>query len=200
MNELSTEQKILDAAKLVFLKKGKAGARMQEIADEAGINKALLHYYYKNKETLFRGVFEQTLRDFIPRFVVIFRDRSPLPIKINRMVSEYIDFLKANPELPLFVLSELQSDPDRLIAKLEVKGMASLDDIQAQLDQGAKAGMIRNIKAEHLMLNLMSMIVFPFVAGHIFTNVFEVPREQYNKILEERKRIIPEFLLNALKP
>ena len=96
----STEQIILEAAKKVFVRKGMAGARMQDIADEAGINKALLHYYFRNKEKLFEMIFMEAAEKFFPRINAIFDSDQPLFEKIESFCEEYISVVMENPYLP----------------------------------------------------------------------------------------------------
>src|SRR5438046_9561187 len=103
----SAEEKIIAAARKVFLSKGLAGARMQDIADEAGINKALLHYYFKNKQKLFEEIFMDAAGKLFPRINVIFRSDEPLFVKIEQFCNEYITVVLENPYLPLLVLNEL---------------------------------------------------------------------------------------------
>ena len=95
-----TEEKILSAARKIFTTKGMAGARMQDIANEAGINKALLHYYYRDKEKLFETIFLEEAQKFFPKINAIFQSDDPLFLKIEKFVDEYIDEMLENPYLP----------------------------------------------------------------------------------------------------
>ena len=114
----STEERILEAAKKVFVQKGMAGARMQDIADEAGINKALLHYYFSNKEKLFEMIFLEAASKLFPRINAIFSSDQPLFEKIESFCEEYIAVVMENPYLPLFVLYEINQDPAYFMNKL----------------------------------------------------------------------------------
>ena len=111
------EEKILVAARKVFTTKGMAGARMQDIADEAGINKALLHYYFRDKDKLFEVVFMEEAQKFFPKINAIFNSDVPLFEKIENFVNEYIDEMQENPYLPWFVMNEVNRDPDQLLYK-----------------------------------------------------------------------------------
>src|SRR5690349_22190096 len=99
----STQDRILDAARKVFVRKGMAGARMQDIADEAGINKALLHYYFRSKEKLFEQIFKELSFQFLPRVNAIFESDGSLFEKIEMFCSEYISKMIENPFIPLFI-------------------------------------------------------------------------------------------------
>ena len=109
--ETGTEEKILAAAKKVFVRKGMDGARMQDIADEAGINKALLHYYFRNKELLFEKIFADSAGRFIPKVKSILLSDADFYQKIEQFCAEYITMVMANPYMPVFVMSEMQKQP-----------------------------------------------------------------------------------------
>ena len=116
----STEDKILEAAKNVFVAKGMEGARMQEIADEAGINKALLHYYFRSKEKLFEAIFSKIIQFAFPEITRIAQSNEPFISKIEQVVDAYIDLLIKHPFIPGFIMKELNRDPSGLF-KLVVK-------------------------------------------------------------------------------
>src|SRR6185436_18120443 len=114
----STEEKILAAAKKVFTHEGMAGARMQDIADEARINKALLHYYFRSKDKLFETIFLLEAQKFFPKINMIFESDTPLFEKIEKFVNEYITEIQENPYLPWFVLNEINRQPDTFLYKI----------------------------------------------------------------------------------
>jgi AcrR family transcriptional regulator len=183
----------------VFLLKGLDGARMQEIADKAGINKALLHYYYRNKDQLFHSVFEDKLFSFLPTIFQVFQSDQSIENKVNLLAERYIDFLKENPELPYFVLGELRRRPERLLEKIGEKFSVNLDKIGAQLKIESQEGTIRYIAPQHFMANLLSMIVFPFIASPLFMKIFRYDKEAYINYLDQRKKEIPAFVMAALR-
>jgi AcrR family transcriptional regulator len=118
----TTEEKILIGARKVFIAKGMAGARMQDIADEAGINKALLHYYFRSKEKLFEQIFKELSFQFLPRVNAIFESDRPLFEKIEMFCGEYISKMIENPFIPLFIVNEMNKQPDVFLKKCgEVK-------------------------------------------------------------------------------
>lgn len=199
VTDITTEEKIKSAASEIFLLKGLDGARMQEIADKAGINKALLHYYYCNKEQLFHSVFEEKLFSFLPTVFQVFQSDQSIESKVDVLAERYIDFLKVNPELPYFVLGELRRRPERLFDKIGEKFSVHLDKIGVQLKNESEQGTIRYIAPQHFMANLLSMIVFPFIASPLFMKVFNYDREEYVNYLEQRKKEIPAFVMAALR-
>jgi AcrR family transcriptional regulator len=200
VKKISTEEKIKMAAKKVFMAKGRAGARMQEIANEAEINKAMLHYYFRSKDQLFHAVFTDLVKDMMPKLFSIFNRDLPLEVKIYKVVELYIDFLSEYPELPLFILGELQANTEDLINQLEISQHADFTVIEKQLNEEFEKGNIRQIDAPQFMLNLMSMMVFPFVARPIFQNVLNVSQDQFTQLLQTRKTEVPKFIMNALRP
>jgi TetR/AcrR family transcriptional regulator len=199
MNEQSTENKILDAARNVFMRKGMLGARMQEIADEAGINKALLHYYYRSKEKLFAAIFENILVGFIPKLFGVINSDLPLEVKVYQVAEKYTELLIRHGEMPLFVLHELQRNPDKLFRKLPGRGdiFANLD---RQLKEEADKGNIRPIATEMFMMNVVSMLVFPFVGRPVYQQITDMDDDQYRRFLEDRTQEVPKFIMNALRP
>lgn len=116
--DASTEQRILSAAKKVFISKGMAGARMQDIADAAGINKALLHYYFRSKEKLFEMIFKEVVKEFLPKINLIFESDKNLFEKIDMFCTEYIEQIRKTPYLPVFILNEINQQPEVLIKKM----------------------------------------------------------------------------------
>jgi len=199
--EKNTEEQIIAAAKKIFLQRGLAGARMQDIADEAGINKALLHYYYRSKEKLFDMVFDEAFDKVISRLSMIISTNMPLPDKIRSIVRGYIEALSENPHLPLFILNELQQDPELLIRKFKSK--PNFPDLQLFLMEVAKAGeqgIIKKISPIQLMINVLSLCVFPFAARPLLKGVVGMDDVQFRMLIEERKQLVADFILRAIEP
>ncbi len=199
--ELSTEEKILLAAKKVFFQKGWDGARMQDIANEAGINKALLHYYFRNKETLFKKVFEGYIGKFLPNISSIITAEEPILKKIEGIIGVYIDFLIQNQELPLFVATELARNPSLITDTLKsYKDLPPFILLLGQFQRAIDAGEIRNMNPIHLIISVVSMCVFPFIGKSIFKNVLSsIPEEVFQVLLSQRKKEIYELVYYALK-
>ena len=195
--DLTTEQLILEAAKKVFIRKGLDGTRMQEIADEAGINKSLLHYYFRSKDKLFDVIFKEIVMSFAPRIVEILN--SPISIfdKIELFVATYIDLLLKNPYIPGFLVNEVSKNPDRIVSVLKMQGV-NPDIMREQLRKENEAGLIRPLKVEDLMANLISLCVFPFMAKTIFSNMLNMSEEDYMLFLAARKKEIPTFIINSI--
>ena len=198
-NDSTTEQKILEAAEEVFHEKGYDGARMQEIAEQAGINKGLLHYYFKTKDKLFEAIFSAALNHMISRILSILELDIPLEEKIDLVVEQYMGMLLKNPSMPRFVLNNLNKDPDKFIArhfKKEVKD--AFAEFAASVRKEAGEGRIREIDARHLFMNMLAMVVFPFVARPLIQVVFGADNEEFRALMTERKGHIKKFIKDAL--
>jgi TetR/AcrR family transcriptional regulator len=199
--DLDTEGRVLEAAKRVFVRKGYAGARMQEIADEAGINKGLLHYYFKSKDNLFSAIFEQAFREMVPRQNELFESDLPLFIKLEQFVERYLDFLSEHPYLPAFVLLELQRHPEAFLQRISGMDMKPNPmKLVMQIQMEAQKGAIRIINPIHLVVNILSMCVFPFVARPMMQAMLQVSDADYALFIRDRKEVIVDFVKNALHP
>lgn len=195
----STQEKILEAAKKVFIRKGMAGARMQDIADEAGINKALLHYYFRNKEQLFEVIFKEAASKLFPRINFIFESDLPLFEKIEQFASEYIDVMVENPYLPMFVLSEINQNPEYFLEKVWGGNRPRPAKFLEQIAAEVKKGRIRDISPLQLLMNMISLTVFPFVAKPMFQLNIGLDEWQFRSVMEQRKKEIPKFIIDSIR-
>jgi AcrR family transcriptional regulator len=208
MAERETEDRILDAAHAVFLRRGTAGARMQEVADEAGVNKALLHYYFRSKEQLGQAVFRRALQTLLPRAMEAMVSDLSLEEKVRRIVELEVDVLRANPFLPGYLLGELTHHPERVQeifesvvgTKLGALGDRVRAKLGAQLEERARDGSMRAIPVEDFMMNLISMAIFPFAAAPLLEVMLGVGGEEFDELMERRRETLPAFFLNALRP
>lgn len=199
-----TEEKIFEAAKTVFSERGMDGARMQEIADLAGINKSLLHYYFRTKEKLFNAVFDDIARMTFVKFASIFARELPLEEKIKYFFSEHIEFMKLNPGLPIFILNEINRNPERmkkLIEKIDYSSIWKV--IWTDLDE-------ENLKREYplrikpgeisqIVTSVIAISVFPFAARNLLEPVLLQTGQTFDNYLDERKEFAAKFVLTYLK-
>jgi len=198
--EKDTESKILEAAKRVFVQKGLDGARMQEIADEARINKALLHYYFRSKEKLFMTIFKVELNSFFPRLIpVLLSPDMTHEQKIRHFGEEYIDLFLKNPFLPAFVLREVNRNPQIIAQFIGESGIDSrkLKEVMKVLSN--EIGLSLN-EVLHLMVTTVSACIFPFAGKPIIEQVlFEGNSTEYNQFLRERKKFVADFVIFSIK-
>lgn len=203
-----TEQRILDAARVVFLRKGTAGARMQEIAAEAGVNQALLHYYFRSKERLSAAVFQQFATRLFPAVIETLGSDISIDAKIDRFVAIYLDNLQRTPFLPGYLLAELHHHPERVEQMLaSIAGGAPgpvmrplWRKLDAQIGERVRAGTMRPMAAEQFAAHLISLCIFPFAARPMFRIMFEMDDARFGAFIEARKREIPEFFRSAIRP
>ncbi|HPT03777.1 MAG TPA: TetR/AcrR family transcriptional regulator [Bacteroidales bacterium] len=196
--DTNTETLILEAAKKVFVLKGFDGARMQEIADEAGINKALLHYYFRKKEKLFEAVFNEAFSKFVPKIWKIQRSDQTVFEKIEEAAEQYINLFKENPHLPIFVLHELSRDSEYVVNLLKTNGVMPpliVSQIQKEIDEGK----IEDIPPLQILVNLLSMCIFPFAARPIILGILlNNDVQAFDSFIEQRKKEIPKFIIKAI--
>ncbi len=197
--EPDTERKILEAAGKVFMKKGRLGASLQDIADEAGINRTLLHYYFRNKEKLFDTIFTKVIARLFPTMVAALTSNKPFIEKVQVFVDTYTDMLKENPYLPVFVFQEISLNPDRLAGIIQQAGMdpdIALEALSKELESFG----ITDMDPRHLIANMLGMVLFPYIGRALFQKVaFKDDAHAYEKFLEERKRHVPEIVNMALQ-
>ena len=196
---MTTEEKIFNAARIVFQKKGFAGARMQEIADEAGINKAMLHYCFKNKELLFQAVFMNAFSQLAPQINEIFNSKDSLFDKIRKFTNSYISFVILNPYLPQFVIQEMNNNPEFVMSILNHANRPNPDLLITQIEKEIEAGIIKSIQPKQLLLNIFSMTVFPFAAQIMVKGILQLSDSEFKQMMEERKTSIAQEIINSIK-
>jgi AcrR family transcriptional regulator len=194
----TTEEKILDAAKKVFVSKGMAGARMQDIADEAGINKALLHYYFRSKDKLFEVIFLETVSRLVPRVNEIMTSELSWKEKIESFAAEYIERVMANPYLPIFVMNEMHKQPEEFLKKMWGGDRPRLEIFVGQIREAIEAKEIRPIHPAQLIMNIMALCVFPFIGKPILQMATGINDKEFFSFIEERKKLVPQFIIQAL--
>lgn len=199
--EKSTEEIIFEAARTVFIEKGFEGARMQEIAEVADINKALLHYYYRTKEKLFNAIFERVFSQFIPKVLDFIESDKPILEKIEFFIHTYINVLLHNPFIPNFVINELNRNPAHITEMLEKHIIKSdaFGKFSALLHEDIRKGNIRAIEPEQLLVNMLALCIFPFIARPIIKGIFfNDDKIKFQEFLEGRKKEVTSFIINSL--
>ncbi|MDY0097806.1 MAG: TetR/AcrR family transcriptional regulator [Bacteroidales bacterium] len=199
-SEKQTEDRIFESATEIFIEKGMDGARMQDIANHAGINKALLHYYYRSKEHLFEAVFEKMANVMFSRFAPVFDENASIEDKIRFFFREHISFLQKNPLLPAFILNEINRNPARIKKLLQ---RFNVNEFWNTLERQHHDYLIRyNITREtmpQLMTSIAAISIFPFAARGIMEVLFEKSGQDFNDYLEKRKDFAADFVIRAIK-
>lgn len=203
-----TEERILAAARTVFMRRGTAGARMQEIAREAGVNQALLHYYFRTKDRLAEAVFREVAGRMAPAVARVLGSDRPITEKVEQFVHLYIDTARKHPYIPGYILAEMHHHPDRLreIASRLADGLPTplakplTDRLGAQLREQAVAGAMRPIAPEQFLVNLLGLCVIPFAARPMLRLALGMDDAGFERFLDERRAELPGFVLGALRP
>lgn len=199
-NDKLTEEKIFEAATDVFVEKGMDGARMQDIANHAGINKALLHYYFRTKDKLFNAVFEMIARKIFKKFAPVFDENLTLEEKIRFFFKEHITFLQENPRLPGFLLNEVNRNPARIKKLLN---NVDFDNLWLKIYEQHKDELqkynISQTAMPQIMISMAAMSVFPFAARGILEGILGKLGLDFNEYMEERKKFAADFVINAIK-
>lgn len=203
-----TENRILTAARTVFIRRGTSGARMQEIAEEAGVNQALLHYYFRSKERLSEAVFSEVAGRMFPQLIQILGGDKSIREKVEDIVNMYLDTMSRSPFLPGYLISEMHHHPER-VPQL-IKGIAGselstalapvLEKLDRQISSDARAGRMRRISAQQFMANLISLCVFPFAAQPMLRAAFGFDDDGFAKFIAARRKELPQFIMNAITP
>ena len=173
---------------------------MQEIADKAGINKALLHYYYRSKDKLYEMVARAVINRAIPAMRTIIESELPLDAKITRFVDSYIDIIGRNPFIPVFIISEINKHPDKFFATILPQELPKPDVFFQQIEAAIQEGAIAPVKPQHLLVNMISLCVFPFLGKPMIRVVLGMDPAEYKQFLNERKEEVKRVLFASLRP
>jgi TetR/AcrR family transcriptional regulator len=200
----STEERILEAAVQEFMTKGYAGARTTAMAEAAGVTHAMLHYYFRTKDKLLDRIIESkigTLRDIM--LASLGDPTIPLFDKIKSTIENHQDFIAANPELPRFMINEVLNRPDRMpkvIERLKHHTPLVVQSLQRQIDEYADRGLCRRVDAGMLMLDIVSLNIFPFSAKPMVNALLGGMMENSQAFVEARKIENVETIMKKLQP
>ena len=193
--DISTEERIKAAARKVFHQKGFAGTRTRDIAEEAGINHAMLNYYFRSKEKLFEMVMMETMAQFFKGVNLMLNDESTsLDEKIDLIVSNYVDLLLKEPELPTFILNEVRPNPQAFVEQNPIKEALTHSVLTRQYAEAVARGEITEPNLMQAILNVIGLVIFPFIAKPILTSIVNIPEEQYKALMLQRKTLIPQWI------
>jgi AcrR family transcriptional regulator len=192
--ESTTEEKIKEAARKLFTQKGFAATRTRDIAEEAGINLALLNYYFRSKQKLFDLIMMENFRQFLQGVTVHFRDENMTMVeRVERIVEAYIDFLTEFPDIPLFILNEIRGNPSTIVAKIHDEAGPLRSRFLTQMQEAHKAGKSA-MDPFHFVANLVGLTVFPFIGRPVLLRVTGVSDEKFDQFMQERKKLVPQWI------
>jgi AcrR family transcriptional regulator len=193
--DISTEEKIKEAARKVFTQKGYSATRTRDIAVEAGLNLALLNYYFRSKQKLFEIVMIEKMQNFFSILLPILYDNlSPLETKIESIATSYIDLILANPDLPFFVMSEARNNPEIINKVAQKKDFLKNSVFIRQIKEKKP-----DLNPYHLLINLLGMCVFPFIMKPILQQISDIGEPAFKQMMTERKTLIPVWTKAILK-
>jgi AcrR family transcriptional regulator len=197
--EKDTEQKIKEAARNIFQEKGFAATKTRDIAEAADINLALLNYYFRSKKKLFDLIMVETMQSFFSGIIKILNnEKTSIKEKIQDFVDNYIDFLSENPNVAHFIINTVRESPDEYVQKIGLLDLAKDSAFFKSFQDAVLKKEIPAINPLHLLLNLMALVVFPFIVQPMFTAVSGLPKEAYFEMMTERKRLIPLWIESML--
>ena len=199
IKEFDTEKRIFEAAQLVFLQKGLVNTTMQDIASKAGISRTSLHYYFRNKDTLFESILAMAMDNMMPKInQTIYKD-IPLVEKIIEFAYNYLDLLHDNDQLPGFMASEIRRNPDKVIGFiLKNSTTINFDIIEKQMEEEVKAGKVRSFNLSQLVVTVAGLCIFPFICKPVLENVLESDGSNFDSFIIERRKVIAEIITNWL--
>lgn len=195
MTEIATEEKIKEAARTIFMKKGFAATRTRDIAEEAGINLALLNYYFRSKQKLFEIIMQEKLSIYFGTIIpLMFDEKSTLEKKIQMIVNHYTDLLTENPDLPIFVLNEIKVNPEKFVKIIANAEFLTSSAFARQLKQKNP-----QVQLEHFFINILAMCIFPFIMKPAMLIITKKDKAGFEKLMMERRTLIPKWINAMLK-
>lgn len=197
--DVDTEETIMNAAKEVFQQKGMDGARMQEIADKAGINKSMLHYYYRSKDLLFEAVFNKAFALLAPQMNAILNDDSSIEEKVRNFTYNYTTFISKHPYIPNFIFHELNKNPGFIDKIKKAKGFPSLNKFNRQVAEEVQKGVLKPIDGNQLFINIVSLNLFPFIGAPLIKGVLNTDNNEFKELMELRKTAVADFIISSIK-
>ena len=192
--QTETEEKIIASAEKLFYQKGKAGTSMQNIADDAGINRTLLNYYFRSKDQLFEAVFRKAMATFVPDLAAIIDADISFEKYVPAMVEKIIDTMLANPQIPNFILQELSSNPERMPQIIKEMGFDSAKALE-KMRGGGIVSPIPGMNSRQLIMNLISLCIFPFAAKPVVLDIlYNGDENAYVEAMKDRKIVLPQII------
>lgn len=198
--DVSTEERIKQAARIIFQKKGLAASRTRDIAEAADVNLALLNYYFRSKENLFEIIMLETIGDFANELMGVMNDKSTsFEYKIEQIVSHYLAVFAEQPQIPLFVLNEIRNHPEMLLDKMPIYKIFDNLSFYTQFQEKVALGEVKENRIVHYMINLLSLTIFPIIAQPMIKAMAGIDDTQFEEIMHERKDLIPIWMKEMMK-
>jgi AcrR family transcriptional regulator len=194
--DISTSAKIKEAAKNVFLSKGFSGCSSREIANAAGENVALVNYYFRSKGKLFEQIFQSVIEESLSTMIVEFGSDLPLREKMRIFIKHEYAFLKKHPEIPFFILNEMNREDGFVLDTKAIMSKISETGIFEEILQAQKAGTMREISLVGIITLIMSNCQFPFMAKKLICQLLDINKEEYPTNLDNHEQYVTDMLLD----
>ena len=200
LKDQTTEERIKHTAKKLFHEKGYGQTKTRDIAEAAGINTALLNYYFRSKENLFNIIMLESVQEMFSFIREIVNDKKTnLDLKIRAIVDRYINIFHENPNLPLFVLSEIQANPERLMQKSKIpRDVLTESHFFKQLTEQINIAKV-NVSPIHIFLNIVSLTILPVVGRPIMSYIYTMDVNAHSDFIDERRELIPLWIKAMIK-
>lgn len=200
---ITMENRIIEAAKQVFVRKGYEATKMGDIATEAGIGRTALHYYFRTKDMLFDAIFDQLMDSLLPNLEVIMDADLPFLQKLLKIIDQYAKTLRSNPLFPIFVINELQRDPENIYRSIlkDPSRVKPIVRLQTQIKAEMEQGILRKMPLIYTATTLISLLIFPLLVRNPVTAIFlEGDTEKFDTFLEERIPYVTDIMIRLLTP
>jgi len=203
-DDTGTEAQILTAAYRIIVRKGKAGTRMQEIADEAGVNKALLHYYFRSKNKIYRAVLTMVVNKLLYSFLAGVDFSLSFPNLVESFVRRHIEAIGTDQDIVQFFFAEVATNREEALSifweVVEEANPSLPGRFSAHFEEAVRKKEIRPMDPFHLFMNIISLDVFYFVASPLLFRVMEIPPAEQAELTNKRADQVVEFVLEAIQP
>ena len=197
----NTEEKIRQVAKRLFTERGYNGTKIRDVAEEAGVNIALLNYYFRSKERLYESIVIENFQEYIGALSKVLNEPGlSLEERIRRYTAQMIDTLKANPDLAFFIMNEGRNNSgfcQRFMANHDA--VVAESKMAEQLQSEAKVGAIRPIDMFMFDALLHAQLVKPFVQLPIWRQMERTRDVNFNEFLEQLKQTVPDMIMAYLR-
>ncbi|MDH6343709.1 TetR/AcrR family transcriptional regulator [Parabacteroides sp. PFB2-12] len=193
--------RILEVARRLFIEKGYNGTSIREIAAASETNVAMINYYYHSKYNLFEYIFEEAFDVVMNRVFSVLRSDLPILELIEEWIDSYYESLMEYPQIPIFILYEVNQHPERLPERIKRREPYDIFlKISKRLEEEAQQGNIRETSVLDLLLNILSLCIFPFIFGSLAVKVTGRSMDEYHEVLVQHKDYVKRFVIQALKP
>jgi AcrR family transcriptional regulator len=197
------ENRIIEAAKLVFVRKGYEATTMGDIAAEVGISRTAMHYYFRTKEMMFEAIFAQLTDTILPNVDLIMDEQTTILEKLPKIVDQYLTALRNNLMFPLFVINEMNRDPSRLFQAVlkNPRRLQPMLRLRGQILEEMEKGLINTLPLEDVASVFIGLIIFPILIRNVLVSAFMEGRtEAFDELINRRGQLIYDMMYRLLSP